>query len=135
MNSTTCHFNLRSTQKIFFIIPLVFTFLLFSASNATAQSETVNISAKIKKNINSASPVVIHNETGKFKLFATYKNGKMDDMYAIDNAGKRIEVEYRSAASGGTTITCQVCLLFGSKVVCYEVDCKDIPEKKHIIAM
>ncbi|MBX2934690.1 MAG: hypothetical protein KF825_10615 [Ferruginibacter sp.] len=71
--------------------------------------------------------VLMKQEPGKFKLFATYKMGKVANWYAIDTKGNKIPVTY--SAKGKST--CQVCaFLPNGMATCYEISCDDLPKPK-----
>ena len=73
---------------------------------------------------------------GGIKLYATFKNSKVSEYYAIDGNGKRIDPTY--SASKTAPIACSFCIKTWDPVkkeiveICYAVDCKNIPPPKSI---
>lgn len=71
--------------------------------------------------------ILMHQETGKFKLYATYKKGKVTNWYAIDTKGNKIPATY--SAKGAAV--CMVCATLPNGFTnCYQISCDDLPKPK-----
>jgi len=92
-------------------------------SNTTSQTD---LRGKISSAKIADGNVKIHTEPGKYDLYATYKNNKVADYYAIDAKGNKIPATYTPMVT-----SCVFCIEKGKKKVCYEVECKNIPGPKN----
>ncbi len=120
-------------KKNFFLLTLLLSGLILNAQNkqivkpTTTTKPLINLSQFVEKNRTPNGSALIYNETGKFKVYASFSNSKVTGYYAIDGNGKRTDATYVAASA----VFCQVCISgdAGQKV-CYEVDCGEIPRPK-----
>lgn len=111
-------------MKKFILITLIGCFICFETK---AQSPLTNITVKIQAARKANGVALVHNEDGKFKIYAVFKNEKVTDYYAVDMNGKRINPTYASSTGG---VSCTVCIKSPAGTICYEIDCDDVPIRK-----
>lgn len=97
---------------------------LFFCVSVNAQSPNTNLNSKVEAGRKANGTVLIHTEKGKYKVYASFKKSKVDSYYAIDAAGKRVEVTYNAE------LTCTFCISKDGALICYEVACTNIPAPK-----
>ena len=93
-----------------------------------AQSSKTNLNSKVEAGRKANGSVLIHTEEGKYKVYASFKKNKVSEYYAIDMDGNKIKPTYASKAG----LKCSFCIIRGDHVVCYEVECTNIPSPKQI---
>lgn len=71
--------------------------------------------------------ILMKQESGKFKLYASYSKGKVTDWYAIDTKGNKIPATYTAKGAAG----CWVCAVLPTPPPhCYQISCDDLPKPK-----
>lgn len=106
------------------------TLLILSiASSQLSYGQTSDISDKIRDNAKTSGSALLLTEKGEFKLYASYKNSKLTDVYAVTNDGKRIDGNFNreETSKNNDTVTCYVCLVVNGRSKCYKVFCDLVP--------
>lgn len=96
-----------------------------STTGNQPETNMVNLDAAIEKNKKANGTSLLLSEERKYKLYATFKNNKVESYYLVDNGGNRIEPEFKNA-----NLKCEFCFLMNSQRVCYEVSCDNLPPPK-----
>ncbi len=82
---------------------------------ASANSQRIDITAKLDSLKVKNGIVLVHEEKGKYKIFASFKNNKLIEWYAIDNKGKKTV----SSPVALSPTTCEDCVIMpGGVTVC-----------------
>ena len=76
--------------------------------------------------------VLLHSQTGKYRLYAALKNGRVVDYTATNFRGQKL----KTTVSGTVAKThCMVCVIGDDgKQVCWLIDCKDLPRPPSVKA-
>lgn len=86
-----------------------------------------NLTGPFKRTNTTNGNVLMKQESGKYKLFATFKRGKVTNWHATDTKGNKIPVTYTAKAGN----YCQVCVILADgHANCYQISCDDMPAPK-----
>lgn len=81
----------------------------------TTSSDRIDISDQINKKKITNGTVVVYEANGKYKIYATYKKGKLTEWYGMGEGGKKI----KSSPVALTPTTCEDCMILpGGVTVC-----------------
>ena len=85
-----------------------------------------DLSGSFKRTKIVTGNVLMKQEPGKFKLYATYRKRKVTSWYAVDTKGNKIPATYTAKGA-----VCYACIAtMGGLQHCYDVDCDDLPKPK-----
>ena len=118
--------------------------LLFSALisiDTKAQLSSINLDSVILKNRKANGAVLVNTDETGLKLYVVYKNTKVNNIYALNNAGKKIIPTYQVPETSviaknksdieTSPLKCKVCFESEGKTLrCYEIDCSQLPPPK-----
>jgi len=99
-------------------------------SNTTVQTD---LRGKVSNAKIANGNVKIHTEPGRYDVYVTYKKRKVVGFYAIDTKGNKIPATYKKKGKPSST-SCFFCIDqpdSGVGIVCYEVECKNLPKPKY----
>lgn len=122
-------------------VPILIVFmLLLSGNKVFAQADKGNISEIIKTKAKQNGTALIHREGDSIRLYATYKNKSLENLYALNKKGNKYNLIYKPAeisqakekgAISTEPIKCIVCITRpdGTAIQCWDIKCSDIPKK------
>jgi hypothetical protein len=76
-------------------------------SNLRTPKDTIDITEQIKNTKVRNGTVVVYETKDKYKIYATYKNGKLTEWYGMGEDGRKV----KSTQLGITPTTCEDCLV------------------------
>jgi len=123
-------------KKLLFATAAVFCLTFCNAQNLKKSTQkpisNTAVQTDLSKKVSSAKVVngnvKIYTEPGKYDVYVTYKNSKVADFYAIDTKGNKIPATYKEKGKSSSKMKCTFCIVNELGDVCYEVDCKNIPD-------
>lgn len=115
---------------------MIFSFICLS--KAFSQ---VNLSDKIKQNVRINGTKLIHQEGDSIKIYTTFKNKKVSEIFATNKNGEKYNVIYNTTSDEGASqkgglklepIKCVVCITStdGKIIQCWDIKCSDMPTPK-----
>ncbi len=102
-------------KKPILLKAILFFAIVFSTQKGMAQTDTLNIAAKIETAKKKTGTALVHTEKGKFKLYAVFKNNVATEWYATDMKGNRLK-----AAASNQSQNCKICVIMPDGVqICF----------------
>ena len=119
-------------------LALLVVFCLLSLSKTFSQ---VNLSDKIQQHKKANGTKLIYQEGDSIKIYASFKNNKMSELFATNKNGQKYDLVYDRTGDEGATkkgtiksepIECVVCVRTedGKLHNCYVIKCNDMPPPK-----
>ena len=122
--------NREQIIKVIKTVLACFIALVVTSVTANAQSDTPNISAKIKAAKKQTGDALLHSEKGSYKLYANWQKGKLAGIYSIDEKGERSNATFKRRQQDSGAVICVTCVFINGISTCFIISCDDVPAPK-----